>query len=131
VKRTILIIWLSATACLAAIPAVNAQDVTCENANFSEAVLESFGSVRYSCREIVQRDGSPHALLRAKVVRAKPPNLTVRFHRTDDGKLTNPYTFNPEDNYIFTMDGEKKLSLRELSAGNELRVYVPVTGPAG
>lgn len=130
-KRIKIFAALTAVASLAAIPAASAQDMTCASVNFSEAVLETFGSIRYSCREIVQRNGEPHAMLRAEVVRANPPKLTVRFQRTDDGRLTNPYTFSPEDDYIFTLDDGKKLRLRELSAGNVLRVYVPVSGPVG
>ena len=129
-KKTTLIAAFSAIVSFAAIPAASAQEVTCENANFPEAVLESFGSVRYSCRDVVMRNGAPHAMLKAEVVRANPPNLTLRFQRTDDGnKLTNPYTFTPDDSYIFELDGGKQLSLRELRQGNQLNVYIPVKGP--
>ena len=122
-KKTTLIAAFSAIVSFAAIPAASAQEVTCENANFPEAVLESFGSVRYSCRDVVMRNGAPHAMLKAEVVRANPPNLTLRFQRTDDGnKLTNPYTFTPDNSYIFELDGGKQLSLRELRQGNQLRL---------
>ena len=130
-KSTKLLASLAGIAAMASFPAANAEDVTCANANFSQQVLDTFGSIRYSCREIVQRNGEPHAMLRAEVVRANPPKLTLRFQRTDDGRLTNPYTFTPADNYIFTLDDGKKMNLRELAAGNILRVYVPVSGPVG
>jgi hypothetical protein len=122
---------LGMIALMAAFPLANAQDLTCQNVNFSQEVLDSFGSIRYSCREIVQRNGEPHALLRAEVVRVAAPKLTVRFQRTDDGALTNPVTFSPESDYIFTLDDGKKMRLRELAAGNILRVYVPVKAPIG
>jgi hypothetical protein len=122
---------LTAVASMAAAPLASADDVTCASANFSQNVLDTFGSIRYACREIVQRNGEPHALLRAEVVRANAPKLTVRFQRTDDGKLTNPVTITPAEDYIFTLDSGKKLKLRELSAGNVLRVYVPVSAPIG
>ena len=130
-KLSRIVAGLAAIASFAAIPAATAQDLTCQNVNFSQEVLDSFGSIRYSCREIVQRNGEPHALLRAEVVRKESPRLTVRFQRTDDGRLTNPVTFTPADDYIFTLDDGKKLSLRELAAGNILRVYVPVSAPVG
>lgn len=123
---------LGALLSIAAFPVANAQDVTCQSANFSQEVLDTFGSIRYSCREIVQRNGEPHALLRAQVVRANAPRLTVRFERTDDGnKLTNPVTFTPESDYTFTLDNGKKMKLHQLVAGNVLRVYVPVSAPVG
>ena len=130
-KKTNICAAFAAVASLVAIPAANAQDMTCANVNFSQEVLDTFGSIRYACREIVQRNGEPHAMLRAEVVRANPPKLTLRFQRTDDGRLTNPYTFTPGDDYIFTLDDGKKMRLRELAAGNILRVYVPVKGPIG
>ena len=123
---------LGALLSIAAFPVANAQDVTCQSANFSQEVLDSFGSIRYSCREIVQRNGEPHALLRAEVIRVSTPKLTVRFQRTDDGnKLTNPVTFTPESDYVFTLDSGKNMKLHELAAGNILRVYVPVSAPVG
>ena len=130
-KTTKTLAALAAIASLGAVSTANAEDVTCQSANFSQEVLNSFGSIRYSCREIVQRNGEPHALLRAEVVRATPPNVTVRFQRTDDGKLTNPVTFSPADDYVFTLDSGKKLNLRQLAQGNVLRVYVPVSAPVG
>lgn len=130
-KRTNLVAIMAAIASFAAVPAANAADVTCANANFSQEVLDSFGSIRYSCREIVQRNGEPHALLRAEVVRVAVPKLTVRFQRTDDGALTNPVTFTPESSYIFTLDNGKKMKLHELTASSVLRVYVPVKAPVG
>ena len=130
-KLSRIVASLAAIASFAAVPAATAQDMTCASVNFSQEVLDAFGSIRYSCREIVQRNGEPHAMLRAEVVRANPPKLTVRFQRTDDGRMTNPVTFTPQDDYIFTLDSGKNLSLRELVAGNILRVYVPVSAPVG
>ena len=127
-KNTKLFAVLAAIASFAAIPAANAQDVTCESANFSPEVLEVFGSVRFSCLEIVERDGMPHAVLNAEVVRAVSPNLTVKFKR-NDGSMSNPVTLTPEMGYTFALDGGKKLALRDLTATTILRVYVPVTAP--
>jgi len=128
-KKTNLLAILAAFAPFAAIPAVSAEEVTCENANFSTEVMEQFAGVRYSCLEIVERDGTPHAKLHATVVRVSPPNLTLKFAR--DGGLTNPVTVTPADDYVFTVDDGREVSLRELTVSSELRVYVPVKGPIG
>ncbi len=127
-KKINLFAVLTAIASLAAVPAASAQELTCESVNFSEEVLEQHGSVRFSCLEIVERDGTPHAVLNAEVVTASPPNLTVKFKR-NDGSMSNPVTLTPEMGYQFTLDGGKKLALRELTATTILRVYVPVTAP--
>jgi len=127
-KKINLFAVLTAIASLAAVPAASAQEVTCESANFTPAVLEAHGSVRFSCLEIVERNGKPHAVLNAEVVRASPPNLTVKFKRNDDS-MSNPVTLTPEMGYDFTLDGGKKLALRELTSTTILRIYVPVTAP--
>ena len=131
-KKTNILAVMAAVASFAAIPAASAQDVTCESANFSQAVLDQFGSIRYSCMEIVERNGEPHAVLNAEVVRVAAPRLVVRFKRSDDDEgLSNPVTFTPESDYIFTLDNGKKMKLRELTAASVLRVYVPVEAPVG
>lgn len=127
-KNTNLFAVLAAVASLAAVPAVSAQELTCESANFSQEVLDVHGSVRFSCLDIVERDGSPHAVLNAEVVRAVSPNLTVKFKRSD-GTMSNPVTLTPEMGYTFALDGGKKMALRDLTATTVLRVYVPVTAP--
>ena len=130
-KNTRTIGMLAAIASLAAFPVANAQDVTCENANFSEAVLESFGSIRFSCLEIVEIDGTPHAKLKATVTRVMGPKLTVRLDR-NDGSISNPITFEPAPDFEFTVDEDrKKVPVRELTPTTKLNVYVPVNAPIG
>lgn len=127
-KNTNLFTVLAAIASLAAVPAASAQELTCESANFSPEVLEVFGSVRFSCLDIVERNGTPHAVLNAEVVRAVSPNLTVKFKR-NDGSMSNPVTLTPEMGYTFALDGDKKMALRDLTSTTVLRIYVPVTAP--
>lgn len=128
-KKTSIFTVLAAVASFAAIPAASAEEVTCENANFSTEVMEQFAGVRYSCLEIVERNGEPHAKLKATVVRVSPPNLTLKFAR--EGGLTNPVTITPGSDYIFTVDDGREVPLRELTVSSELRIYVPVKGPIG
>ncbi len=129
-KKAYIFAVLSTIASLAAVPAASAQDVTCESGNFSEEVTNRFAGIRYSCLEIVERNGEPHAMLNAEVTRVAPPKLTVRFKRTDDG-LTNPVTLTPASDHVFTLDNGKKLALRDLTVSSILRVYVPIAAPIG
>jgi hypothetical protein len=123
---------LAALASLAAFPAANAQDVTCENANFSDEVLATFGSIRNSCTRIVDMAGSPHAVLKGVVMRTMGPKVTIQFERDGGEGLTNPYTFSPPDGFIFTVDDDRKqVGVRDLTESTKLNVYVPVSGPIG
>jgi len=120
----------AAIASFAAIPVASAEDVTCESANFSTEVMDQFAGVRYSCLEIVERNGGPHAVLKAEVVRVATPNLVLKFARPEGG-FTNPITVTPESGYIFTVEDGREVKLRELTVSSQLRVYVPVKGPVG
>jgi hypothetical protein len=121
---------LAAIASLATIPAASAEEVTCESANFSTRVMDQFAGVRFSCLEIVERNGGPHAVLKAEVVRVASPNMVLKFARPEGG-FTNPITVTPQSGYIFTVEGGREVNLRDLTVSSELRVYVPVTGPVG
>ena len=129
-KTTNKLAALAAIASLAAIPVASAEDVTCENANFSTEVMDTFAGVRYSCLEIVERNGGPHAMLKAEVVRVASPNMVLKFARPEGG-FTNPITVTPQSSYIFTVDDGREVSLRDLTVSSELRVYVPVKGSVG
>ena len=129
-KTTNKLAVLAAIASLAAIPAASAADVTCENANFSTAVMDTFAGVRFSCLEIVERNGEPHAMLKAEVVRVSSPNMVLKFARPEGG-YTHPITVSPQTGYTFTMDNGREVALRDLTVSSNLRVYVPGTGPVG
>jgi hypothetical protein len=121
---------LVAIASLAAIPTASAQNVTCDNANFSTAVMDLFAGIRNSCLAIVERNGEPHALLNAEVTHVMSPNLTVKFKRRDGG-YTNTITFQPAADHVFSVEGGRKVGYKDLTASSQLRVYVPVEGPIG
>lgn len=128
-KTTNKLAILAAVASFAAIPVASAEDVTCESANFSTEVMDQFAGVRFSCLEIVERNGGPHALLKAEVVRVATPNLVLKFERPEGG-YTNPITVTPQSGFSFAMDG-RDVNLRDLTVSSQLRVYVPVKGPVG
>ena len=124
------LLTLTALASLAAFPAANAQELTCENVNFADSYLAVFGSIRYSCLDIVDRGGRPHAMLKGIVKRVMGTNLTLQFDRADGRGLTNEYTFSPPDGFVFTVDEDRRqVSARELTESTRLNVYVPVTAP--
>jgi hypothetical protein len=129
-NKTNVLAILAAISSLAAIPVASAQDVTCKSANFSQAVLDRFGSIRYSCLEIVERNGEPHAVLNAEVIRVSPPTVIVKFKRADGG-FSNSYRFTPAEDHEFNLDGGRKTKLRDLTATSILRIYVPVDAPVG
>lgn len=129
-KTTNRLAVLAAIASFAAIPVASAEEVTCESANYSTEVMDQFAGVRYSCLEIVERNGGPHAVLKAEVVRVASPNMILKFARPEGG-FTNPITVTPQSGYTFTVDDGREVKLRDLTVSSQLRVYVPVKGPVG
>ena len=129
-NKTNVLAVLAAISSFAAIPVASAQDLTCESANFSEEVLERFGSIRYSCLEVVERNGEAHAVLNAEVTRVASPNLSVKFKRTDGG-YSSIYTFTPGEDQEFNLEGGRKTNLRDLTVSSVLRLYIPVEAPVG
>jgi hypothetical protein len=124
------ILPVAALVALTALPTANAQELTCTNVNFADNYLAVFGSIRYSCLDIVDRGGSPHAMLKGIVRRVMGPNLTIQFDRADGGGLTNEYTFSPPDGFVFTVDEDRReVGVRDLTESTRLNVYVPVTAP--
>ena len=124
------ILPVAALAALTAFPAANAQELTCENVNFADSALAVFGSIRYSCLDIVNRGGRNYAMLKGVVKRVMGDNLTLQFDRADGGGLTNQYTFSPPDGFVFTVDEDRReVGVRDLTESSRLNVYVPVTAP--
>lgn len=119
---------LVAAASLMSIPAASAQELTCDNVNFSEEVMDSFAGIRNSCLEIIEMDDAPHAVLNAEVVRVRQTTVNLKFKRRD-GKFTNAIQFRPEPGTRFEVEGGRKVLLKDLSASSQLRVYVPVNAP--
>lgn len=119
---------LAAVASLAAIPTASAQDVTCDTANFSTAVLDSFPGIRNSCLDIIAKDGSPHAVLNAEVTRVRQATINVKFKRRDGG-YTNSIQFRPDSEQRFEVEGGRNVRARDLSVSSQIRVYVPVEAP--
>jgi LPXTG-motif cell wall-anchored protein len=127
-KKLNVLAILAAAASLAAIPTASAQDVTCDTANFSSAVMDSFPGIRNSCLDIIVKDGSPHAVLNAEVTRVRQATINLKFKRRDGG-YTNAIQFRPDSEQRFEVEGGRNVRARDLSVSSQIRVYVPVEAP--
>ncbi len=108
----------------------NAQTATCQNAQFSPALVEQFPNIRDACLDIVTENGEQRALFKADVTRVYPRSnaLKVRF-KTPDGRHTPArYIELPED-FRVQLDGRGH-RIRDLQVGQELTAHVKVSEPA-
>ncbi len=113
-----------------ALPALaQGQSVTCQNAEFSPAVLEQFPNIRNACLKVVTENGEQRALFKADVTRIYPSKnaLKVRFKTEGGGHTPTRYVELPSD-FRVVIDG-KPVGIRDLEVGQELTAHVKVREP--
>lgn len=124
--RILLPTVLSATACM---PVAMAQSptVTCNNAQFSAAVVSRFPRVREACLDIITRDAQYYAVFRAKLLGVSPTSVRIR-PKLPDGSLADARKVSVSADRRVLVDGRSE-SFSELALGQELTVYIEVREP--
>jgi hypothetical protein len=112
---------------VAAVTDVQAQQMTCKTADFSEEVLARFPRVREGCLEITERNGEPYALYKAEVVRVRSDGVDVRFKLPDGSKSERRY-IKTRPEFRVLIEG-KATRVRDLGVGQDLTAYVKVREP--
>ena len=103
------------------------QQMTCQTANFSEAVRAKMPSIRNSCLEITQHDGEPSAVLRATVTRVHDNGVQVRFLLPDGTQGDRRFIETNPD--LEVLVGGAPVRVHDLAVGQELTAYIKVTEP--
>jgi hypothetical protein len=101
--------------------------MTCQTANFSEAVRAKMPSIRKSCLEITQHDGSPSAVMRATVTRVRDNGIEVRFMMPDGSQGDRRFIETHPD--LEVLVGGSPMRVHDLAVGQELTAYIKVTEP--
>jgi len=103
------------------------QAMTCQTANFSEAVRAKMPSIRKSCLEITQHDGAPSALMRATVTRVHDNGVEVRFLMPDGTQGDRRFIETNPD--LEVLVGGSPTRVHDLAVGQELTAYIKVAEP--
>lgn len=103
------------------------KQLTCQTANFSEAVRAKMPSVRRACLEIVQHDGASQAVLRGKVTRVSSEGVEVRFMMPDGTEGDRRFIEAKPGQDILV--GDATLRVKDLAVGQLLTIYLNVTEP--
>jgi LPXTG-motif cell wall-anchored protein len=114
---------LAATAALLAMTPTTAQELSCEELEFDEAILEEFPRAQEYCMDVAEREGKPYAHFIAEVERVRGNTVSVRF-KTPDGELGEAVAFTPPSDFRVQIDG-RGYTVRQLERGQELDVWVP------
>lgn len=97
--------------------------VSCDDLNWSAAVLAANPDISQTCRSVYEKDGKLYALAKVEVVRVRGNTMTFRTLHTDGTK---------GDSRSITLDpgfraniGGREYRASDLMRGQELNVYLP------
>jgi LPXTG-motif cell wall-anchored protein len=95
--------------------------LTCADFRPTPEALERYPNLAGACESIIERDGELYGLFRADVRRVRGNNVTL--HLPVTGKT---FVVRPDTAHRVIADGQK-LRARNLSRGQEIRIYLPVS----
>jgi hypothetical protein len=95
--------------------------LTCDDFRPTPEALERFPNLAGACEAIIERDGELYGLFRADVRRVRGNNVTLHLPAT--GKT---FVVRPDASHRVIADGQKTRA-RNLSRGQEIRIYLPVS----
>ena len=100
-----------------------AQEPTCDDLNWSAAVLSEYPDIADSCRGVYEKDGQMFAKVKIEVVRTRGNTMTFRI-RHNDGSLGDSHTLTLPASWRANIGG-RNFRASDLMRGQELNVYLP------
>lgn len=125
--RAMLLSFVLCAAGFAPLALAQGSSVTCENAQFSSAVLDRFPRVREACLDVINRDTQYFAVFKAKLVGVSHSGVRIR-PKLPDGSLADARQVKVHEDRRVLVDG-RPVTFGELSLGQELTVYIEVLEP--
>jgi hypothetical protein len=125
-RMLILALPLALLSTVAAVPG-QAQEMSCQNAQFSETVMQRFPRVRAACLEVIRRDSVYFAVFKADLVRVTQSGVRIRPKLPDGSHAETRHVDVSPDRRVL-VEGEQ-FRFDELSLPQELTVYIQVTEP--
>ena len=120
IRRGLLCAFL---ALLAVSASSRAQEIGCEDIEFSASATAEFPSVAQSCHSVVERDGRRYVRLVADVVEVRADGSLVLDLKGRDGSRIRQ-AYRPPPGFRPVLSG-KPASPRRLVRGQEIRLYLP------
>jgi len=108
-------------------PAALAQQLTCDDIEFTPGAIRKFPSLEHeqTCHSIVERDGQLYVRLVADVVKVQADGSVVIDLKARDGTKIRQ-VFNPPPGFRASLSG-KPSPTKDLKRGQEIRLYLPST----
>jgi len=110
-------------AALLVIPAVAmADDMGCNDVNFSADVMAAFPKIKEACQAVTMKDGKAYVKLKAKVVEKGKDTLTVRMMDRDNKPLSE-IVVAPGAEDMTKIEG-KETKYKDVKKGQDLDIYL-------
>ncbi len=110
-----------ATSFAASVGAQELTELSCNDFRPTPEAQERFPNLKGACERIVERDGELHAQFTAIVRRVRGNNLTLHLPATG-----HTFTYRPDSSQRVVVGGNRT-SVRNLSRGQEIRIYLAVS----
>ena len=113
---------------LGASTVIQAQTVTCQNAQYGSDVLARFPNIAKACSEIIAKNGAEYAVVKAKLDRVDPSGRVSVRVKQSDGSYSKRMSIQPRADLRVMADG-KPVTVRDLATPQEITAYVKVRAP--
>lgn len=112
---------------LAAAATAQAQQIDCQNVEFSDEVMQKFPRLREACLDVIERQGQLMAVFKADLLKVSGNKVRIRA-KLPGGGQAEPQTVQVPPERRVLVDG-KKYRVSELALGQELTIYARVDEP--
>ena len=102
--------------------ASHAQSVTCQNAQFDDAVLARYPDLQKNCLDVVKRGDADYAVVTARLEKVNPNGSVVVRSKKADGSYGERRTLQPPDNLKIIAAG-KPADIHDLAEGQDVTAY--------
>lgn len=117
------LVYLSALPLLAL--AMPASAITCDEIDLKPVITDQYPNAKDACLDVVERDGKMYMKIKAELARTPRGNHGVfRFMNAADQTFGKTVAIDVPPDFRVNIEG-RDYRLRDLSAGQELSVYLP------
>jgi hypothetical protein len=114
-------------AVLCIFPAYGDDVVECDEVIWEEQILLHFDGIEEACQEVVIRDGNRYVRFEVKFVRATVEgDVYVRMKLRDGTRVERVFPA-PKDLSVASASGKTDFAMRDLTRGDVLDVYIPLS----
>ena len=98
-------------------------DLSCEDIEFSPAMLEEYPEIDKACLDVVEENGIKYAEVKLELTRVRGRNVNFKFIH-EDGSKSERHSIKVDSNFRAKIEG-RSYRMNELTEGQVLDIYLP------